>query len=98
MSSQVLIMALNFFSKRSLRSEKATAGTSFWSNFSIGALIRIILRLFQFVLGLTVVGLYAVDLDRARKAGVYIDSKWVWSVVCGTLGALVSLVFILPLV
>jgi hypothetical protein len=95
---QILIMGFNFLSKRSLKSEKATAGTSFWAHFSIGAAIRIVLRFFQFVLGITVIGLYAIDLDRARKAGVYIDSKWVWSVVCGTLGALVSLLFMLPLV
>jgi hypothetical protein len=95
---QFVPMAFNFLSRRSLKSEKATLGTSFWSNFSIGAAIRIVLRFFQFVLGLTIIGLYAVDLDRARKAGVYIDSKWVWAVVCGTLGALVSLLFMLPLV
>jgi hypothetical protein len=95
--TQVVLMALNFLSRRSLKSEKATAGTSFWSHFSIGAAVRIVLRFFQFVLGITVIGLYAIDLDRARKAGVYIDSKWVWSVVCGTLGALVSLAFMLPL-
>jgi hypothetical protein len=94
---QLIIMALNFLTRRSIKGEKATLGTSFWSHFSIGAAIRIFLRLFQFVLGLTVIGLYAVDLDRARKAGVYIDSKWVWSVVCGSLGAIVALLFMLPL-
>lgn len=36
-----------------------------------------ILHLFQFALALTVCGLYGVDLDRARKAGVYADGKWV---------------------
>ncbi len=36
-----------------------------------------ILHFFQFVLGVTVCGLYAVDLDRAHKQGKYIDGKWV---------------------
>jgi hypothetical protein len=96
--AQIFLMGLNFLPKRSMKSEKATLGTSFWSSFTIGAALRILLRLFQFVLGLTIIGLYAVDLDRARRAHKYVDSKWVWSVVCGTLGALVSLAFMLPLV
>jgi hypothetical protein len=91
-------MALSFLSRRSLKSEKATAGTTFWSNFTITAALRIFLRFFQFVLGITVIGLYAIDLDRARRGHKYIDSKWVWSVVCGTLGALTALLFMLPLV
>lgn len=95
---QLITMALNFLSRRSLKGEKATIGTSFWSHFTVGAAIRIFLRFFQFVLGITVIGLYAIDLDRARKQGKYIDSKWVWGVVCGTLGALSALVFMLPLV
>jgi ABC-type branched-subunit amino acid transport system permease subunit len=49
-------------------------------------------------MGITVIGLYAVDLDNARKQHKYVDSKWVWAVVCGTLGALVSLLFMLPLI
>jgi hypothetical protein len=95
---QLVLMALSFLSRGSLKGEKATLGTSFRSNFSIGALLRILARFFQFVLGITVIGLYAIDLDRARKAHVYTDSKWVWAVVCGTLGALTSLIFMLPLV
>ncbi|KAL5118747.1 hypothetical protein ACEQ8H_003424 [Pleosporales sp. CAS-2024a] len=91
-------MALSFLSRRSIKSEKATAGTTFWANFTMTAALPILLRFFQFVLGITVIALYAVDLDRARRRHVYIDSKWVWSVVCGTLGALVSLLFMLPLI
>lgn len=89
-------MALKFLSRRSLKGEKATIGTSFWSHFSIGAAVLIFLRFFQFVLGITVIGLYAVDLDNARKAGSYIDSKWVWAVVCGTLGAIMALTAMVP--
>lgn len=93
---QLVLMGLNFLSRS--RGEKATRGTTFWSNFSVGGAIRIFLRFFQFVLGLTVIGLYAVDLDRARKQGKYADSKWIWAVICGTLGSLMSLIFMLPLV
>lgn len=37
-----------------------------------------IIHFFQFVLGVTVCGLYGVELDRARKADKYADGKWVW--------------------
>lgn len=95
---QIIIMALNFLSRRTMKSEKATAGTTFWANFTITAALRIFLRFFQFVLGITVIALYAMDLDKARRSHSYVDSKWVWSVVCGTLGALTALLFMLPLV
>jgi hypothetical protein len=36
-----------------------------------------VLHFFQFVLAITVCGLYGVDLQRARSAGSYADSKWV---------------------
>lgn len=83
-------MALKF--GRSLKGEKATLGTSFWSRFTAMGAVLVFIRFFQFVLGITVIGLYAVDLDNARKAGAYVDSKWVWAVVCGTLGAIVAIV------
>lgn len=91
-------MALSFLSRRSMKGEKATVGTSFWSNFTVTGALRIFLRFFQFVMGLTVIGLYTVDLENARRANKYVDSKWVWAVVCGTLGSLISLIFMLPLV
>lgn len=93
---QLLIMALKFLSRRSLKGEKATIGTSFWSHFSVQGAILIFLRFFQFVLGITVIGLYAIDLNNARKAGSYTDSKWVWAVVCGTLGAIMALLAMVP--
>lgn len=89
-------MALNFLHRRSLKAEKATAGTSFWAHFTIPGAIQIFLRFFQFVLGITVIALYAMDLDNARKAGKYTDSKWVWAVVCGTLGAIFGLICMAP--
>lgn len=36
-----------------------------------------ILHFLAFTFGLTVCGLYGVELDRARKADKYADSKWV---------------------
>lgn len=89
-------MALGFLSRRSLKGEKATFGTSFWAHFTALQLLWMIVRFFQFVLGITIIALYAIDLDRARKAGSYIDSKWVWAVVCGTLGAIMALIGMIP--
>lgn len=89
---------LNFLSRRTMKGEKATASTTLASYLSIGSAARIIVRLFQFVMGLVVMGLYAQDLDKARKAGKYADPKWVYAVFCGAFGAFFSLVFMLPLV
>lgn len=36
-----------------------------------------VLHFFQFVLAITVCGLYAVDLNHARAEGSYVDGKWV---------------------
>lgn len=89
-------MAHSFLSRRSLKGEKATFSTSFWSHFTVLGFVKIFLRFFQFVLGITVIALYATDLDNARKAGKYTDSKWVWAVVCGTLGAITALIAMVP--
>lgn len=91
-------MALSFLSRRTLKGEKATAGTTFWSHFTIGSALRILVRFFQFILGIVVIGLYATDLNNARKQGKYVDSKWVWAVVCGSLASFTALLFMLPLI
>lgn len=88
---------LNFLSKRTMKGEKATAKTSLMSDFSIGGALRILMRLFQFIMGIVVIGLYAQDLHKARKAGKYVDSKWVYAVFCGSISALVALIFMLPI-
>jgi uncharacterized membrane protein YsdA (DUF1294 family) len=95
---QIILMALKFLSRRSLKGEKATASTTFLSKFTIGGAIQLVIRFFQFVLGIVVIGLYAQDLNNARKQHKYIDSKWVWAVVCGSLGALTALVFMVPMI
>ncbi|KAK7754623.1 hypothetical protein SLS62_003406 [Diatrype stigma] len=57
-----------------------------------------ILHFFQFVLAVTVCGLYAVDLDSAHKQGKYTDGKWVYAVVVGALSAVTSLLYLIPFI
>ncbi|KAF2200762.1 hypothetical protein GQ43DRAFT_449282 [Delitschia confertaspora ATCC 74209] len=64
-------------------------------NFSPGNILRLTARLLQFVLALTVCGLYGTDLDAAHKAHVYADSKWVYAVTVAGLSAISSIVLAL---
>ncbi|KAF2673084.1 hypothetical protein BT63DRAFT_421274 [Microthyrium microscopicum] len=57
---------------------------------------RLLLRLFQFILGLTVCGLYGTDLDVARQAHFPVDSHWAYAVTIGGLSAFVALLFLIP--
>jgi hypothetical protein len=61
-----------------------------------GALLRLILRFFQFILALTVCGLYGVDLHAAHQKGGYVDGKWVFAEVVGGLSAFTVLIYGLP--
>lgn len=61
---------------------------------SFGGYIRFTIRVFQFVLAITVAGLYGYDLDNARKAHIYADPKWTYAVVVAALSA-VSVFFFL---
>lgn len=54
---------------------------------SFGGYIRLGLRFFQFVLAITVIGLYAIDLDRGHKSGLGYDKRWTFAVVVGALSA-----------
>jgi hypothetical protein len=63
---------------------------------AFAAILHLILRFFQFILALAVLGLYAQDLTAARKAGVYSDANWVYAVVVSTLSAIVAVVFMIP--
>ena len=47
------------------------------SRFSVTSIINLILRFLQMVFALAVVGLYAQDLNKARKEHKYSDGKWV---------------------
>lgn len=61
-----------------------------------GGLLRIFIRFCQFVLAITVAGLYGVDLHAAHDAGTYIDGKWVFAEVVAGLSAVTCLVYFLP--
>jgi hypothetical protein len=61
---------------------------------SFGGYIRFVLRVFQFVLAIAVIGLYGYDLDNARKTSKGADPKWTYAVVVGTLSA-ISIFFFL---
>ncbi|TKW56630.1 hypothetical protein CTA1_3258 [Colletotrichum tanaceti] len=57
-----------------------------------------VLHFFQFVLAVTVCGLYAVDLNKARSQGDYTDGKWVFAVVVGALSAVTALLYFIPFI
>ena len=59
-------------------------------------LIQLCLRFCQFIMGITVIGLYGQELNAARIAHVYADGRWVYAVVVGTLAALTALIFMIP--
>ena len=61
-----------------------------------GAVVRIVLRFLQFVLALTVAGLYGVDLHAASRAHVAADSKWAYAEVVAGLSAFTCLVYAMP--
>ena len=63
-----------------------------------GALLRLVLRFFQFILALVVCGLYGIDLHHAHQAHAYVDSKWVFAEVVGGLSAFTCLVYGIPFV
>jgi len=55
-----------------------------------------IIHFFQFILAVTVCGLYGVDISRARQQGKYLDSKWVYAEVVGGISALSALLLMIP--
>lgn len=54
------------------------------------------LNFIKLVLAIVVIGLYAVDLDSARKAGSYADSKWAFAVAVGAISAVTALLYMIP--
>ncbi|KAK3943928.1 hypothetical protein QBC46DRAFT_13887 [Diplogelasinospora grovesii] len=54
------------------------------------------LLFFEFVLAVTVCGLYGVELNRASKAGQGADGRWVYAEVVGGLSALTAILCIIP--
>ncbi|CAD0024454.1 unnamed protein product [Aureobasidium pullulans] len=61
---------------------------------SFGGYIRFALRILQFILAITVIGLYGYDRDNARKARVAADPKWTFAVVVGALSALSVFIYL----
>ncbi|PBP21785.1 hypothetical protein BUE80_DR007179 [Diplocarpon rosae] len=53
-------------------------------------------RFVQLVLALTVCGLYAGDLNRARRAGKDSDGRWVYAEVTASLAAVTALIYLVP--
>lgn len=64
----------------------------------VGLLVRFILRFFQFVLAITVAGLYGVDLSNGAKAHVAPDGRWVFAEVVAGLAAFSVLVYAVPFI
>jgi hypothetical protein len=55
------------------------------------------IRFFQFVLGLTVIGLYGVDLSNATQKGISADSRWVYAEVTASMGTIMGLFHLVTL-
>lgn len=54
-----------------------------------------ILRFFQFVMGLTVVGLYGVDIHHAHEKNVSADAKWVYAEVTAGMAVVTATIILL---
>ncbi|EXJ81151.1 hypothetical protein A1O3_07441 [Capronia epimyces CBS 606.96] len=61
--------------------------SKFFTNFRLSNVLNLLLRTLQLIDGLVVIGLYGIDLNRARKEDKYSDGKWVYAVVVGSLAA-----------
>jgi hypothetical protein len=72
---------------------KIAVGKADGAHGKIDALVRIVLRFLQFVLALTVAGLYGVDLNNARLNGDAMDARWIFAVVVAGLAALTCIVY-----
>ncbi|KAM3427454.1 hypothetical protein NHJ13734_008975 [Beauveria thailandica] len=51
-----------------------------------------------FVLGLSIIGLYATDVQRARESNSHPGSKWVFAVVVGSLSSVTCLAYLVPFI
>ncbi|KAL9629653.1 MAG: hypothetical protein Q9164_006784, partial [Protoblastenia rupestris] len=56
--------------------------------------INLTLRFLQFIFAIAVIGLYATDINNARKDSKGADSKWTYAVVVGALSAVTALVIL----
>ena len=67
-----------------------------FGGITLSYLLFSLLHLAQFALAIAVCALYGIDLDRARKAHVHADGKWVYAVVVAGLSALTSILYCIP--
>ena len=61
-----------------------------------GFLVHTIIRFFQFVLAVTVLGLYGQDISDQRKNPGRADGRWVFAEVVAGLSAITALIFAVP--
>jgi hypothetical protein len=90
MAIQLLIMALNFLRRGSMKgqnSEKPSRGSAI-KNLTWGEIVRLVMRFFQFVMGIVIIGLYAQDLTKAVKLGAGRDPKWMFATITGAIAAI----------
>ncbi|OBT69451.1 hypothetical protein VE03_01180 [Pseudogymnoascus sp. 23342-1-I1] len=55
-----------------------------------------VVRFLQFILALTVCGLYGVDVTSARNAHESTDGRWAYAIVVGTFSAITALIYLIP--
>jgi len=62
-----------------------------------GALLSTIfetgLRFLQLIFGVAIIGLYAQDIDKGRKAGAAADPRWIYATVVSTVASLSALIY-----
>jgi len=73
----------------SIRSNSSSGGLP-------GAIARLVLRLLQFVVAVTVAGLYGIDLQHGNQNGIHPDSKWWYAEAVAGLSALTCILYGLP--
>ncbi|KAI1915227.1 hypothetical protein LOZ64_003579 [Ophidiomyces ophidiicola] len=63
----------------------------------ITTIIECCFRFFQFVFAIAVIGLYAQDVERARKAGISMSplSKWIYATVIGSISSIAAILYLL---
>ncbi|KAI1108837.1 hypothetical protein F5Y14DRAFT_434537 [Nemania sp. NC0429] len=67
-------------------------------NKSSNYVLFAVLHCIQFVLAVTVIGLYGTDLDRAQKGADLADGKWVYAIVVASLSAVTAILYLIPVV
>ncbi|EAS31253.3 uncharacterized protein CIMG_06732 [Coccidioides immitis RS] len=63
----------------------------------ISTLFESCIRFLQFVFGIAVIGLYAQDVNHARRSGLPMNSvsKWIYATVIGSLSSITAIIYIL---